>query len=109
MEAHASQQGALTVALDQNADDALALAAAVAVYRVLANPNRLRVLRALSAPKTVAQLRVELQITDPGSHLQDLAVVGLVERVTGSYPYRWELVPGAAERVSLLTELFIAP
>ena len=98
---------ALTVALDVSVDPEVALAAAVAVFRVLAHPKRLMVLRALTEPKTVAQLRVECEISDPGSQLLDLSVVGLVERVAGSYPKRWQRVPGSARRLDTLRKLFV--
>lgn len=97
---------ALSVALDGATEPSVALAAAVAVFRTLANPNRLTVLRALSESKTVAQLRVECEMPDPGSNLKDLEVVGLVERVARSYPVQWQRVSGSAERLSVLTRLF---
>ena len=95
------------MALDAAADPEVALAAAVAVFRMLAHPKRLMVLRALTEPKTVAQLRVECAISDPGSQLLDLSVVGLVERVAGSYPKRWQRVPGSARRLDALRKLFV--
>ena len=97
---------ALSVALDETAAHEDALAATVAVFRALANPNRLVVLQVLSEPKTVAQLRVELQIADPGSKLQDLEVVGLVERVDDSYPVQWQRIPGVAGSLVELIERF---
>lgn len=106
MDASAAHRDALTVALDTSTEPAAALAAAVAVFRTLANPNRLRVVAALDEPKTVGQLRVHSQLSDPASCLRDLQVVGLVQKVAGSYPVLWQRVPGSGERLGVLSRSF---
>ena len=96
---------ALDVALDPQADPTAALHAAVAVFRVLANPARLTILAALDDPATVPQLRVATGLTDPGSHLRDLEVTGLATKVPGTFPVQWTRTPDLSLRLSRLAAL----
>lgn len=98
----AADRTALDVALDPSNDQTVQVDAIIAVYRALANPRRLKILAALRNPKTVAQLRVECDEHDPGSHLRDLVVIGLVEKIDGSFPVRWIRRPDATARLETL-------